>query len=423
MLLAVCFWLIYQVKHSHDKSKHFDEHDGEVSEKLSKFDEVITLGRKDLHPRDEELSKNHEKIDDEEVEDEETLGKGDEISEETQVELERKRKEEGSADIEALLDGTSRGEGAGGRVGDDDIDEQDLDKAEKEADGNEDVLEGDKDIEKDEENETEGKDGDEDNEDEQQPENDGSLTDQDMHGAREEHYKADDAFSSVAHVGQNIISENPERKNLTSDSYTQELDDSIDETDVANEQHLNATNILETPRLEDNPDKSDTDTNEARGGTVDSTILNDKGRVLGLTPDQNSTTESLSDEKSSNVINGPEHNSTVTSNTTDTELEQDDNSTSTMNHDISASDSVVASTQTTTATNQTDPFNSNDHEDDAIQERKDTEEDSILSSLNDDETLRDPLISEDKERESLIDLDSLPELRTEGTDLDDAVTE
>uniref|UniRef100_A0A7N0SV91 Uncharacterized protein n=1 Tax=Kalanchoe fedtschenkoi TaxID=63787 RepID=A0A7N0SV91_KALFE len=424
MLLAVCFWLIYQVKHSHDKRKHFEESDSELPEKLPKFEEGLKLGRKDLHPRDEEQSTNHEKIDEEEVEDEEasTL---DETKNETQEELERKRKEEGSADIEALLEGTVRGEEeeTGGGGGDDEIDEQDHDKGEGDGEANEDenIVEEDKVVEKDEENENE-----ENNEEEHQLEDgqDHDRNGRNTHEAREEHYKGDDASSAVVHATQNT---------LNGELDVQEHGDSLNETEVGKERSLNATNLVEkgdevtSPELEDVPNKIDT--NEASSETVDSTLQHGAGQVLEMTPDVTNSPRGLSDDKSSNItvvqnftlsgINRTEYNPT----TSDSNMEQDEITNSTMNRDFSAADLVGGSNQTTSSNLK--ESQTTDENEDLIEYKADSEGDSILSSLNDDETLRDPLISEveDKRRESLIDLDTLPEIRTEGTDSDDAAAE
>ncbi|XP_010249528.1 PREDICTED: uncharacterized protein LOC104592070 isoform X2 [Nelumbo nucifera] len=43
LLLAVCIWLLHQIKHSHDKSKEFDE---AVQKKLSSEHDSVILGRK-----------------------------------------------------------------------------------------------------------------------------------------------------------------------------------------------------------------------------------------------------------------------------------------------------------------------------------------------------------------------------------------
>ena len=82
VLLAVCFWLIYQVKHSHDKKKAFDEHDAKISQTTHVPDEILKFGRKDLHPRLEETATKNEKHDEEEeVEEEEEEETGGEEEE------------------------------------------------------------------------------------------------------------------------------------------------------------------------------------------------------------------------------------------------------------------------------------------------------------------------------------------------------
>lgn len=60
LLVAICFWLIYQVKHSHDRKKEFDESD-KVLLRREITDGMIKLGRKDTHSQLEEIvSKNAE---------------------------------------------------------------------------------------------------------------------------------------------------------------------------------------------------------------------------------------------------------------------------------------------------------------------------------------------------------------------------
>ncbi|KAG2691927.1 hypothetical protein I3760_08G028700 [Carya illinoinensis] len=54
LLLAICIWLLYQVKHSHERKKASEENSRKVSEKFLGGHEIIKLGRKDLHPQVEE---------------------------------------------------------------------------------------------------------------------------------------------------------------------------------------------------------------------------------------------------------------------------------------------------------------------------------------------------------------------------------
>ncbi|KAG6644047.1 hypothetical protein I3843_08G028000 [Carya illinoinensis] len=51
LLLAICIWLLYQVKHSHERKKASEENSRKVSEKFLGGHEIIKLGRKDLHPQ------------------------------------------------------------------------------------------------------------------------------------------------------------------------------------------------------------------------------------------------------------------------------------------------------------------------------------------------------------------------------------
>ncbi|XP_050210103.1 uncharacterized protein LOC126660581 isoform X2 [Mercurialis annua] len=97
LLLGVCFWLIYQVKHSHEKKKEFDEKDAKVSIRSQSGDDFSILGRKSLLPRVQETSKDdkHEEDDEEETTTEEEVNKNEENKlEQKQVENEIKREEE-----------------------------------------------------------------------------------------------------------------------------------------------------------------------------------------------------------------------------------------------------------------------------------------------------------------------------------------
>lgn len=63
LLLGVCFWLIYQVKHNHDKQNEF-ANDSKLSVS-TQTDLILKLGRRDLHPG------KHEEIQNEKHEEEE----------------------------------------------------------------------------------------------------------------------------------------------------------------------------------------------------------------------------------------------------------------------------------------------------------------------------------------------------------------
>ncbi|XVF68175.1 hypothetical protein PTKIN_Ptkin10aG0183000 [Pterospermum kingtungense] len=230
LLLGICFWLIYQVKHSHDKRKEFDEKNAKVSMKAQSDDVIIKFGRKDL-PRVQEESKNdkHEEEEDEEngVEEE---NKHDEEQEEKAKRLEEeeregasKREEEEQEDVREdeggknddeeqeaeIKDEEVEDEGRGD--GDDEVDENEQERADGELDREEEFLDEEK------EREAEGDDKEneerENEEQESQEESDNLANDQNhdggrnAHDAREEHYKADDASSAVSQDTRMINSE------------------------------------------------------------------------------------------------------------------------------------------------------------------------------------------------------------------------
>jgi hypothetical protein len=273
LLLGVCFWLIYQVKHSHDKKKELDEKDANLSLSAQHHDELPKLGRKDLHPDlqdktrsekpeeeeeedtgvDKEVNKKeekgHEKEKEEETKHEEEEGgtKDEQVEREEHIHEEEEREGEGTNHLdkereeeirreeeeqteEAEIEET---EDKGRQGGDDEVDERDQEKIEGEADRDEEFMDEEKEREDEgEETESQGNEG-EDNEGEEkenqgnededrevQAGNETQSEDQDhdgggknSHEAREEQYKADDASSAVTHDTQ-IISTEPEKEGL-----------------------------------------------------------------------------------------------------------------------------------------------------------------------------------------------------------------
>ncbi|GMN40251.1 hypothetical protein TIFTF001_009483 [Ficus carica] len=182
VLLAVCIWLLYQVNHSRDKKAAYEEDSPlEISQKMQNGrDEIIKLGRRDLHP----------------------LVKG------SLFDIEKRQgKEEGS---EEEMEGSRSEEsyqvdGQGG--GDDEIDGHDQEMAEgEESEGMEDLID-----EEDREREegSEEQEGDEDKgfdfddvlEDQIQDEEEGKG---EIQEAIEERYKEDDASGSVTQNIQTI---------------------------------------------------------------------------------------------------------------------------------------------------------------------------------------------------------------------------
>lgn len=185
VLVAVCFWLIYQVKHSHYKRKEFDENDAKITQTVKRDNEILKFGRKDLNPQVKETSKENEKHD--EDAEEETGGEEDDDKTETKED-----------------------EGKGG--GDDELDENDQGKTYSELDHEEEFLDEEKAREEGDDKEIEEKDIEdidsrtENNNSVDGHDHDGGTTN--THEAREEQYKADDASSAVTHDGQTISTEN-----------------------------------------------------------------------------------------------------------------------------------------------------------------------------------------------------------------------
>jgi len=233
--LAVCFWLIYQVKHSHEKGKEFDTKDGNVGGKVQADGEIQRFGRKDL-PRAAEIATDAEKH-----------GEDEEEKEVEEEEEENKHEEDGPEKEDKHEEEFNGGRGGG----DDEIDENETERTDAEPEHEDELVDEDKEREDDEggseENHTENEENEdnikeedhfenednegagkgehteaEENEDvnrENHNDSDAASGDQDpdgvdanTHGAREEQYKADDASSEVAHEIQTII---PETGNLT----------------------------------------------------------------------------------------------------------------------------------------------------------------------------------------------------------------
>lgn len=169
-------WLLYQVKHSHDKRKAFDEKNMEISNSVEEMHEILKFGRKDLNHGIEMASEmqKHGK-------------EGESVEEEQESEeVEESKEEEGEDDEE-------RG------VGDDEIDEIDQDRADEEE-HEEDSIDEEDENEETENIEKEEKEGkvDEENEviDALEDQNH-ARTRMNSQEAHEKQYKGDDASSAV----------------------------------------------------------------------------------------------------------------------------------------------------------------------------------------------------------------------------------
>ncbi|KAJ9186879.1 hypothetical protein P3X46_002405 [Hevea brasiliensis] len=170
LLLAICIWLLNQLKHSYDKKKAYDNSTGNILEKVQSEHEIIKLGRKDLLPQVDETALEGE-------------SQGD------KAELEEEIEDVKPEDIED--------DGRGGR--DDEIDGHDHERAEEEeSDEVEDLIDVD-DRERDvgteeQESEEKGNQLEDASSINHRTQNEGERI---SRQAREEHYKGDDASSSV----------------------------------------------------------------------------------------------------------------------------------------------------------------------------------------------------------------------------------
>ncbi|CAN6459373.1 unnamed protein product [Victoria cruziana] len=123
LLMAVCVWLLYQVKHSHDKRQALDEGGAGISEKVEEArHDVFNLGRKDISER-LQMTTDKQKEDGEEEEEDE--GKREVREEEEEEEGKHEDNEE-----------EERG------VGDDEIDERDQEKLDEDAEQEEELVDG-----------------------------------------------------------------------------------------------------------------------------------------------------------------------------------------------------------------------------------------------------------------------------------------
>ncbi|XP_027365665.1 dentin sialophosphoprotein-like [Abrus precatorius] len=205
LLVGVCFWLIFQVKHNHDKKKEFDKNDAKLSVRRQ-TDEILKLGRRDLHPDKVEVNQNEKREEEEEdehiEEDEENKHDHNEREEGNMHDTEehednkhegREQEEEVKHGAEEQEEDENKSEDAedeGRRIGDGEIDENDQEKSEVDTDRDDEFLDEEK------EKEEEGDEKDNENEDEEKG---GFVENDNNHEAREEHYKGDDASSAVAH--------------------------------------------------------------------------------------------------------------------------------------------------------------------------------------------------------------------------------
>lgn len=484
-MLGVCFWLIYQVKHSHDKKKEFDEKDAKLSEKTQSGGE-LKFGRKDLHPRLEGVTKNekHEEEEGEETGGEEEENKHDEEEREEENKHELKPEEEENKGEE------TEDEERGG--GDDEIDENDQEKPDGEADHDEDFIDEEKEREEDDDKESEEKQSQVENENPSEDhDHDHDGDDQNTHEAREEHYKGDDASSAVTHDTQTIISESEKlssensieqsdmnileqenKLNNTQETDSHERTSAIkvgegemakndtslieisvehkDNDSSTNTMNSSVTNSTMTTQTNVHPEGSNNTTLVSIDASNTSAVVNTEGRdikegISGSSQQNGTVTLSDSGHAQNLMVNGTNAGNSMSVQTLETEQtsnsstvaesnQSDVNSTISINNN---SEPAVPEKITTEAEDGSLSSESKENIDatkdkksDSNSESDGNDESSENSSRDEtlDEVQHDPIDISDShigldEKEVRIDLDTLPEIRTEGDNSEDISAE
>ncbi|PHT29371.1 hypothetical protein CQW23_31048 [Capsicum baccatum] len=311
LLLAVCFWLIYQVKHSHDKKREFDEDDTKSSTKTESSNELLRLGRKDL-PRIEELDTVHgthkEEPEDETEEEEEgnkhegedQEEKNDEHREDEVDDHDQEKNDEHRENGEEEVDDHDEEKNdEHSEDGEDEVDDHDQEKSDVELDQQENIVDEDTEKGEDNEKETEERDA-EVNEEHSLEDHDHDEDSSSSHEAREEHYKADDASSAVTHDTVVTTTENESGK------FEQEAEHAVEaksEVDVNNiMQHSADQNTTVALKVEDGkadgedspPDitNSEEKHDDPISSTATDTSVSNSTRTEGLTDNSESRTHS-----------------------------------------------------------------------------------------------------------------------------------
>lgn len=475
VLVAVCFWLIYQVKHSHDKKKELDENDAKVSVKGENDDVSLKLGRKDISrvgdirkgeqrveeeeeeniaeedtKQDEEASKHEEEEQEERQKpDEETeeVSKHDEEEQEEEDEKHGEKEPEEEENRNEDVEDESR-EGGGG---DDEIDQNEQEKDAGEVDRG-DLLDEEKERE-------EQRDEKEIEENEGREENENASNDQN-HEAREENYKADDASSAVSHDAsvENSTEKEASRKEetdgqenrllLKSEVEKQAEGGSLSTNTTAIENDIeinrappNATMVTDSSNLPSN------NLTEGSTGSANKLLEVNPGTsgaatTLVSAESQNKTGAGVTTGENSNQqLTEQEHVNNSNQNQTGANIEV---STETGNADLVAKESSNSTMEETNKSNTTAEEGSNSESSaakgttDATQNEYSegdlastgTDESSGLSSNNEtvDENQQDPIDSTDstlhqEERDSRVDLSTLPDSSSEVNSHEDAAAE
>ncbi|OMO75278.1 hypothetical protein CCACVL1_16237 [Corchorus capsularis] len=405
VLLGVCFWLIYQVKHSHDKRKEFDEKDAKVSVKTQSEDVILKFGRKDL-PHVQEVDENEQ----------ERAG-GEADHEEEFIDEEKEREAEG-----------------------DDKENEEKENEEKEGQDESDNAENDQN-------------------------HDGGRN---AHEAREEHYKADDASSAVSHDTQSINSETDKldmennstmnasllqqesRNNTTEETNGDEnnSESKVDEggnssnftkendleTGSSNSGNTSLPNTANTTDFIDQASNNSTEVNKETGSNSERENIEMPGTLQnGTTTVDGMVTEEKYKEQANETISNSIQSD---SNTVDSmklenvDLVTRESSNSSSNAESGISEDITK--KNATAGGDSVGYSETKESTDSTQNEKPEGEnesggtdESSDTNVTEDEGPHDPIDSSDntlpqEEKDARVDLSTLPDIRTEGSHEDAA---
>ncbi|KAL1564552.1 dentin sialophosphoprotein-like [Salvia divinorum] len=465
LLLAACFWLLYQVKHSHDKKTGFDETDAKTSLQKTSSDELIRLGRKDIRPQVDKMDSENE-IHDETSEEEETTEEGEEYK--------HGEDDPGDKKVEERDD-----DEAGDR--EDEMEEHEQEKLDAEVHKEQSLIDGGEreDGEDNEIQETDSESHDQTEKESTSDDTDHDAKDMSAHEAREEHYKADDASSAVTHDTQiatenenehvensnehpgNILEEET-KENNSEETYEGEnrKDLEVDGSEAARDGHQ--PNITTTSVKDDtlhDSENGSTPNNATTEGSTDPLISNSTSTEVTLEskelPSDNATdskpelgTEGTSAEGSDNKTVDPEQgsnsmltvdsthsnsNSTGSGETKDTgSLPEEFSDSSDNSTDSSVSDNSRSEASNEEGNNTTESSSEKKNEFDAEKsETSDGRDESLDSTSSDnaeEEAQEDAIDISDtsnsmEEKDIRMDLDTLPDIQTEGSNSEDVVAE
>jgi hypothetical protein len=374
LLLGVCFWLIYQVKHNHDKKKEFDKNDLKLPSRTEP-DQIVKLGRKDLLPGKVEVvdqNEKHEEEDEDEhvVDDVENKREHDEHqqegedghkheTEESEENVDEVREEHGEEEnkhgvLEEQEEDESKSEEIEDEGVDVETDENDHDKSDADNNDHDDDVVDDEKEKEEEGDETE-------NEEKEDEEKGGLVENHENHEAREEHYKGDDASSAVTHDTHSTSTET-ETSNLENADLTVQLNigkpenETTYHSDESNRNQNDSDLKVTEGELTDAISSNSTAGKEAAGN--DSSLVSDetvktntdshlnvsKNQTAVITEASINSTDTGKDESSSSeqiktvILSESDHAQNVTVNTTITGdikqaegLEQSGNKTSEAN--------------------------------------------------------------------------------------------